>query len=61
MKSRIKGGDGDLALNDEADLEAVERRKAFRERLRTGQKHERLMQELDQEDELGRLRKDSEQ
>jgi plasmid stability protein len=49
-------------LNDEADLEAVERRKAFREYLRKGhQEHERLMQELDEEDaELERPRKDGE-
>lgn len=49
-------------LDDRADLEAVERRKAFREHLRKGQEeHERLMQELEEEDaELRRLGKDAE-
>jgi plasmid stability protein len=47
-------------LNDEADPEALERRKKFREHLRKGHEdHERLMQELDEEDaESRRLGKD---
>jgi plasmid stability protein len=49
-------------LTDDADLEAQERRKAFREHLRKGHEdHERLMQELDEEDaELERTRRDGE-
>jgi plasmid stability protein len=44
-------------LNDEADPETLERRKALREHLRQGhEEYERLMQELDEEEaELGRL------
>jgi plasmid stability protein len=62
LTAGMKPLDKPKPLDTEADLEALERRKALREHLRKGHEdYERLMQELDEEEaELGRPRTDCE-